>query len=303
LLLEGEPVLFDCIEFDARMRSIDVMSDVAFAIMDLERHGRPRLAARFLNAYLEETGDYGGLRVLRFYLVYRALVRAKVACIRMAQRRCPAADRDAARDDFAAYLRLAERLSREAARVMVLMHGLSGSGKTTAALVLVEALGAIRLRSDVERKRLHGLAALAASGSAPNAGLYAPAASRRTYARLEALAREVLASGHCVVVDAASLARRERDRFREIAREAGAAFELATCVAPDEVLRGRIERRAREGRDASEAGLEVLDMQRGSCDPLGDDERMHCVTFDTAHRAEWKGAAESLARRFRALPG
>jgi uncharacterized protein len=294
-VIDGVPVPYDCIEFDACLRWIDVMSDVAFAVMDLEHHGLPRLAARFLNAYLEETGDYAGLRVLRFHLVHRALVRAKIACIRAHQSATGTNERAAAHAEFAARLRLAERLAQPAAPVVVLMHGLAGSGKTTASQVLLEALGAVRLRSDVERKRLHKLPAHARSASRAGAGLYGREESRRTYLHLATLAREVLAAGYPVVIDAASLGRADRDRFRDVARAAGAPFELAACTAPEEVLRGRIEGRA---DDASEADAEVLDLQRGTCEPLGDDERDHCVILDTARALQWQPAAEALAHRF-----
>jgi uncharacterized protein len=294
------PLPFDCIEFDARLRWIDVMSEIAFPVMDLEHHGLPRLAARFLGAYLEESGDYAGLRVLRFYLVYRAMVRAKVACIREHQSGPGTREHAAAHTEFLERLQLAERLASTAAPALILMHGLSGSGKTTVSQLLLEALGAVRIRSDVERKRLHGMPADARSASAPGANLYTREESRRVYERLATLAHEVLASGYPVVIDAASLDRSGRDRFRQVAREAGAAFELVSCVAPDEVLRERIERRARDANDASEAGLEVLDLQRRTCEPLGDDESAHCVTLDTTRGEEWKAAIERLARRFRA---
>ena len=294
-LIGAAPVPFDCIEFDARLRWIDVMSDVAFTVMDLEHHRLPRLAARFLNAYLEETGDYAGLRMLRFYAVYRAMVRAKIACIREHQRD-PETEADA-HQEFIERLALAGRLTLRAAPVLVLMHGLSGSGKTTASQLLLEALGAVRVRSDVERKRLHGLSAHARSASGTGTGLYAPDESRRTYAHLAVLAHEVLAAGYPVIVDAASLARAERDRFRGAARAAGAAFELVACVAPGDVLRARIGERARAGADASEAGPEVLALQDATCEPLAGDERVHCTILDTAHPAEWKAAVELFARR------
>jgi hypothetical protein len=289
VLIDGAPVLYDCIEFDARLRGIDVMSDAAFAVMDLVRYGLPRHATRFLNAYLEETGDYAGLDVLRFYLVYRAMVRAKVACLRSHQ----------ANAGFEAYLATASRLTQRAAPVLVLMHGLSGSGKTTASTRIADALGAVRVRSDVERKRLFGLASGARTASAPGAGIYGSEQSRQTYARLAIVAREILAAGFPVVVDAASLSRAERERFRGVAMAAGAAFELATCVAPAKALESRIVERERAAADASDAGLAVLEMQRLTCDPLTDSERIHCVTLDTGSQAGWTMAAESLARRFR----
>src|SRR5450631_1861423 len=215
-LIDGVPLPFDCIEFDARLRWIDVMSEIAFPVMDLEHHGLPRLAARFLSAYLEESGDYAGLRVLRFYLVYRAIVRAKVACIREHQREPGTRERSVAHTEFLGRLQLAERLASTAAPALILMHGLSGSGKTTVSQLLLEVMGVVRIRSDVERKRLHGMPAGARSVSAPGANLYTHEESRRTYARLATLAHEVLASGYPVVIDAASLDRAGRDRFRHV---------------------------------------------------------------------------------------
>jgi aminoglycoside phosphotransferase family enzyme/predicted kinase len=302
-LLDGDPAPFDCIEFNPRLRWIDVMSDVAFMVMDLTRHGLPRLATRFLNAYLEASGDYSGLRVLRFYLVYRAIVRAKIARLRMHQPGIAAADYAAAHGDFAEYLGLARRLARPGAPVLVLMHGLAGSGKTTASQRLAEALHAVRVRSDVERKRLHGLAPSAHSGSAPGEGLYTGSISQRTYAHLAVLAHEVLAAGFPVVIDAASLRHEDRERFRKAAQAAGAAFEIATCIAPDEVLANRIRARERAASDASEAGLDVLALQRATAEPLTDDERRHCVVLDTAASAEWERAADSIARRFHPAEG
>ena len=293
----AEVVPFDAIEFEPRFRWIDVMSDVAFAAMDLHAHGLAGLAARFVNRYLEESGDYAGLRVLRFYMVYRAMVRAKVARIRMHQAGISVADYGLAEQAFFEHIHLALRLARRPATVVMLMHGLAGSGKTTASQRFVEALGAIRVRSDVERKRLHGFAANARTGSLIGGGLYDAEATRRTYAHLAVLAHEILAAGFPVVVDAAFLRRNERQRLREVAEAAGAAFEIVSCIAPDEVLARRVASREREAKDASEAGAAVLDYQRRTSEPLAEDERAHCAVLDTAAVAEWKRAADSLARR------
>lgn len=294
-LVDGRPLPFDGIEFSDALRWIDVASDVAFVAMDLARHGLPRLAARFIDRYLAFTGDYGALAVLRFYLVYRAMVRAKVAAIGLAQAAPRSPRALELRSEMLDFLGVAERLSRRGPALLILMHGLSGSGKTTAAGLLLEALGAVRVRSDVERKRLAGLEALAHAGAPPGLGLYGAAASRATYERLEEVARIAIDSGWPVIVDAASLLRADRERFRRLARELGASFRIVACAAPQAVLRARIAERARRGRDASDADLAVLDWQVRGCEPLAPEER--ALVVDTAlpdHEETLEGSAARL---------
>jgi hypothetical protein len=295
-LLDGVPTPFDGIEFSADLRWTDVMNEAAFLMMDLFDHRLPRLAFRFLNAYLELTGDYAGLRVLRFYLVYRALVRAKVSCLRAHQPGMAPREKSEIEQEYRRHLHLAERLAATRHAAMLLMHGLSGSGKTTIAQGLLEALGAVRLRSDVERKRLFGLAPEARSGSGVDAGLYAPGASERTYAHLAGLAREVLAARYPVIVDAAFLKRSWRDRFAEIACGAGAAFVIAACTASPATLRSRVALRERTGRDASEAGLAVLERQLATGEPLAVEESAHALAIDAERSA---GAPEAAALALR----
>ena len=290
--------LFDAVEFDPALRWTDTMDDVAFAYMDFIAHGLPRMAYRFLDGYLERSGDFDGLATLRYYAVYRALVRCKVACVRHAS----------AVDEFARheaglkaerYLVLASRLAQREPPVLVLMHGPSASGKTVGSQRLLEALGAVRLRSDVERKRLHGIDPMTHAFAPPGEGLYGRAQDDATYARLIALARGVLAAGFPVVVDAAFLDRVRREPFAALAHETGAAFEILSCRAPADVLRGRIERRMMKGDDASDAGLDVLERQLAGFESLATDEHVHATVLDTTSPAAWAGAIESFARRFR----
>jgi len=271
-LVDGAPTAFDCIEFNAALRWIDVMSEVAFLVMDLLDHGLEALAWRALNRYLEATGDYGGVPVLRFYLAYRAMVRAKVALIRARQGdAAPGAQREAGAA-FERHLWLAERLARPAPAALVLMHGVSGSGKSWTGQRLLEATGALRVRSDLERKRLHGVAATGTSGSAVGGGIYGAEATQRTYERLAAVAAESLRAGWSVVVDAAFLRRAERDAFLALARSLGAPFALISCQAPPQVLRARIAARAAAGTDPSEADAAVLEHQLATEEHLGEDE-------------------------------
>ena len=179
-LRASEPVAFDALEFDEDLRTTDVTSDVAFLVMDLDERGRADLGRRFLDGWLARTGGYAGLAVLRHGVVYRALVRAMVDRIRSEQE-------PGARDTAARYLSIAKRWSeRSFPRWLAITHGFSGSGKTTASTRVVETTDAIRVRSDVERKRHFGLAPEARSGSAPGGGIYAPEATVATFARLAA---------------------------------------------------------------------------------------------------------------------
>ena len=279
--LEGRPVPFDCIEFDPELRWIDVMNEAAFLAMDLLEHGLNAAAWRFLNAYLETTGDYAGVRVLRYYLVYRAVVRAKIACLRAQQPGAVGAAQGRAHREFGEYLALAGALAASARHALVVMHGLSGSGKTTVAQKMSERLGAVRVRSDVERKRLHGLTAGARTQSQPFGGIYAPEATRLTYARLAQVARDVVESGYGVIVDATFLRRAEREDFRALAQELGASFLIASCRATEAALRGRVAQRQAAVSDASEAGVSVLENQLATQERLGDDELAHAALIDT----------------------
>jgi hypothetical protein len=256
VLLDDRPTPFDCIEFNEDFRWIDAASEIAFTYVDLLDHGQPGLAGWLVNEWLVWSGDFGALAVLRWYAVYRALVRAKVAALRGVV------------DEAAAYLVLAEELTRPPLPALTITFGLSGSGKTTlssARLLADPRAATIRLRSDVERKRLFGLAADAVSGG----GIYSADANRRTYGRLAELADRILAAGWSVIVDAAFLRRAERDDFRRLAGNRGLPFGILACAAPADVLERRLA--ARRG-DASEADASVLAAQRQWLEPLGVDE-------------------------------
>jgi len=299
--VDGELTIFDCIEFNPAYRWIDVMSEAAFTTMDLEHRGRADLARRFLNAYLERTGDYGGLRILRFYLVYRALVRAKVARLRAAQLGEEA--RRESIDDAGAHLRLAEACAAPSRAAIVIAHGLSGSGKTALSQALLESLMAVRVRSDVERKRLHGLPVRERDRTGIDDGLYAQAATEATYARLAAVAREIVGGGFVAIADAAFLKRWQRDLFRRLAAELAVPFAIVDFTASEAVLRERVARRASADADASDADLAVLEHQLRSREPLGADELPDVVPYDAdapLERARAPDAWRDLRQRIEA---
>lgn len=278
MVLQGEAVLiFDCLEFNPNLRWVDVLSEAAFVMMDFMAHQRSDFAWRFINAYLTLTGGYRGLPVLRFYLVYRAMVRAKVAAIRASQ---SGLHNDW--QEYANYITLAESLTAPSARpLLAIAHGLSGSGKTTFTQRLLERLGAVRLRSDVERKRLFGLAPLEKSGSGIDSGLYTRDAGERTYARLAQLARTVIGARFPVIVDAAFLKQHERDAFCTLAAELDAPFAILDFHAAPATLRKRIVDREKKEDDVSEATIEVLEHQLATQEPLAKAETAYVFAINT----------------------
>ncbi len=281
VLLNGRVVVFDCIEFNPALNWIDVISELAFLVMDLEQRGHSGLAFRFLNGELEQSGDYPGIRLLTYYLVYRAMVRAKVAGIRLSQTAPRSLERVQQEQELQEYLRLAQRYIRPRKPHLFITHGLSGSGKTHLTQPLLERLRAFRIRSDVERKRMFGLPPEARSAAAPGKGIYTPQATQQLYAHLLTLAEGILQSGYPVIVDATFLKRSHRDRFRELARRAGAAFTILDFQADTATLRARIQRREQEKKDASEATVAVLERQLAGREPLAADEQPNVVTIDT----------------------
>ncbi|MGJ7573345.1 AAA family ATPase [Variovorax sp. RB2P76] len=281
VLLDGELTPFDCVEFDPALRWIDVMSDVAFLTMDLQAHGRRDLAFRFLDAWLQHSGDATGLQLLRFYEVYRALVRAVASGL---------GPRFASGPD---YLACAARLSAppEGGARLLITHGLSGSGKSSIAQQLLGAAGAVRVRSDVERKRLFGLDPLERS-AARGLDIYSEEATRRTFQRLRDCARGSLLAGYPVIVDAAFLRREERRSFEALAADLHVPFTILDCRAALATLHRRVAERAAAGGDASEAGPEVLARQIDRQEKLEAGERACAIevltddTVDVARLAE-----------------
>lgn len=273
VLLDDQVTPFDCLEFDPALRWIDTISDLAFPFVDLLNADRSDLAYRLLNVYFEQSGDYTGLAMLPFYASMRALVSARIVLERAVQgpdasEATLASARTASRE----WLALAQRLTIPRTGALVLMHGLSGSGKSTAAADLVENSAMLRVRADVERKRLrrhephHG-----------NTGWYGPAETERTYRRLRAICRIGCLAGFPMIADASFLKRRYRDCFTALAHRLDTQLSIVACEADLATLRRRIEARAHLRSNVSDADLAVLEQQRQTLEPLGADELAHVV--------------------------
>lgn len=292
--LNGVVTPFDCIEFNANLRWIDTQSELAFLLMDLDARGHPELGRCVLNTYLETSGDYDGVPLLRYYQCYRATVRAKVAAIRA--HGSTGAARAEAMQEAQRYLDLAHKYTQRETSALVVMHGVSGAGKSVIARQLAEQWGAIRVRSDVERKRLAGVAPLARG----DATMYTPAMTAAVYARLFAVATTLLGCGYRVVLDAAFLRRNERDDAQHCATRNTVALAFVACTAPLEELRARIARRRQDNADASDADLTVLDAQLKFAEPLAADESHRAIyaTPDT-NLAELMEQLDRIISRYR----
>ena len=286
VLIGGELVPFDCIEFSEDLRWIDCFSEIAFIFMDIEERGHTGLAWRLLNRYVEVSGDYAGLKTLVFYGVYRALVRAKVAALSAEQATDPG-ERSSRLAQCMRYLTYAAELRRrKQSTVLVITHGYSGSGKSFCAKALSECLPAIRIASDVERKRLAGLNAIDDSQSPIQSGIYTESMTRSTYQRLLCQADQGLRSGFNVILDATYLDASERRRCRELAERIGTRCLTLDFHAPEVVLTRRISERQRGGVDPSEADVAVLARQMERADPLGAGELPLVIRVDTTQQPD-----------------
>lgn len=272
-LINGQITIFDGIEFNEEFRWIDVMSEVAFLFMDLFDRKAEAYAYRFLNRYLEHTGDYEGIPLLRFYLVYRAMVRAKIASFTLLTPNLSEADKQKTLQQYMSYTNLAENFTKVPELTLSITYGVSGSGKTTISQKLLEENGLIRLRSDVERKRLFHLSATDNSSSSVDSGIYTEEASTKTYQQLEKFSKIILIAGFSVIVDATFLKRINRQPFQALATELSAEFSIIECSSDVTELKRRIEERSKDQQNASEADIRVLEKQLSQLTPLAEDEK------------------------------
>ena len=266
-LYNNELRLFDCIEFNLQFRWIDTICDLAFLLMDLEANGQFRWAHRLLNRYLELTGDYKSLKLLNFYKAFRAMVRAKVAML--------GGQKDL--DTFRRYLALAQHYARPPAPALLLMHGLSGSGKSHISGQLVERIDAIRIRSNIERKRLYRELSLKGG----KLELYGQEMNLRTYHQLFDTTREMLRAGYSVVVDATFMRQRPRTSYAELADSLQVPFRIISCHCEQKLIEARLKQRKAKGVDASDADVTVMHQQKKAQHPLQDDERKRTIEVYT----------------------
>jgi predicted kinase len=256
-----------------------------------------------LNRWLEGNGDYAGLPAWRWYLVYRALVRAKVTTLRLRQGALPAVEQAALLRERAGYLAWADATTHRSAAALVITHGVSGSGKTHLARRLCEQLGWIQLRSDVERRRLFGRWGPVPPAVTLSGDPYREEVSERLYGdRLLACAEAILSAGLSLIVDATFLKRRHRHVMADLASRLGVGFAILDCRCSPELARRRIRERRIRGVDPSEADEAVLESQLVNQEPLvAEEEPFTIVVEERADREAEEERIQAVAAKLSAL--
>lgn len=281
VLIDGRVVPFDCIEFNPMLRWIDLMSELAYICVDLLSLNYASYAYRLLNLYLQHTGDYNGLRLFRYYSIYRALVRAKVTLLRAVQEQgCINGV-----DKHSLFFDLAEQHTKKPVAMLIITHGYSCAGKSTYSSRLAEHIGAIQIRSDVERKRLFKLPALSQNHSDIGQGMYSPQADELTYQRLKILAQTVLDAGFSVIIDATFLMHWQRELFNQFAISRKVPFLIVNIVATEQELCRRVGRRR---NDVSEATVSVVKNQLLTAQPLTEQEQQSAFIVDSESEHAWE---------------
>lgn len=293
VICDNQVTPFDGIEFNDNLRWVDVISELAFLLMDIDDHGRLDLSRRLLNHYLQITGDYAGLKLLRYYQMYRAMVRAKVAGLQQLQ---TVDENMNLSQEIENYLKLAITYTQTTTPRLIITHGLSGSGKTYLSQLLLEQVDIIRVRSDVERKRLFDLEETTRDESGIDQGIYTKEASQRTYQHLLELSETILNAGFSVLVDAAFLKEDQRRPFYKYANERGIPFLVLHCKTSDAIHRQRLIERQELSKDASDAGVSIFEQQLAHHDPLNSTESKVTITIDNTQEPQLNEVVQWLSK-------
>lgn len=271
---QGKIILFDCIEFNESFRFVDVMYDVAFVVMDLEARQRPDLANIFLNTYLEETGDWEGLQVLPLYLCRQAYVRAKVTSYLLDDPAILHPEKQQARETAQHYYQLAWNYTQPRRGRIIVMSGLSGSGKSTVARSIARQFAAIQIRSDAVRKHLAGIPL----NQRAEATVYSQTMTQQTYDRLLELGKMLALKGWSVILDAKFDRAVWRKKAIALATAQAIPLHVLHCQAPVPVIRDRLLHRT---GDIADATADLLDRQLADAEPFDEIEQNYTISIDT----------------------
>ncbi|MEM8677412.1 MAG: AAA family ATPase [Cyanobacteria bacterium P01_G01_bin.67] len=277
--------LFDRIEFNKSFRFVDTMYDVAFIVMDLEAKQKPELANDFLNSYLEYSDDWTGLLVLPLYLSRQAYVRAKVNSFLLDDPQVPAVDQQQARINARSYYRQAYQYCQKQSGSLILMSGLSGSGKSTVAKFIARNIGAIQIRSDAVRKHLAGV-----SLNASVTDIYTQEMTQKTYNRLLELGIRLATAGYKVILDAKYDRLNQRQSAINQAQANNIPLKIVHCTAPIAILRDRLNRRQ---HDISDATADLVATQQANVEDFTAAEQALITTVDTS-QTDWQTSLNQI---------
>lgn len=272
-LLNGEPTLFDGIEFNDQFRWIDVMNDLAFLLIDLDHRQQLKMKRQIRSLYLNETGDYTGLKVLKFYQTYRAMVRSKITALRYHQLDPNSYEALDCWETSLQYLKQAEQYAYDIPEPkIILMQGVAGSGKSYYARQLLTFVDGIIISSDIERKRLYGIDPLHRVSEDEKMALYSSEMNQKTYAKLYELTELIVKQGYSVIVDATFLKFQHREVFMELGEKLNASCKLVSIEPDIEIIRQNIETRIETNRDPSDADLTIMQRQASNIEPPSPEE-------------------------------
>lgn len=287
--IENGICIMDCVEFNRRIRWVDVTRDVGFLAMDLDYRGHPELGGAFVRRYVKTSGDGGVNELIDFYKAYNACVRGKVDGFQLSQPEIPAADRRAAQKSARRYFELACRYAESLPPAMlVITCGLPATGKSTVARDVADAAGMSYYSSDVVRKELQGLAPTERRYERYDTGIYSPKSHERTYAELLDRARADLEAGRSVVIDASYIRRDHRRAAAELAKETGAQFAVLYTTADEALVRDRLEARIKAGADPSDARWVIYSGQKRRFQRPTEVEAMRLIEIDSSKTAAAK---------------
>lgn len=276
--------IYDCIEFNDRFRYGDVASEVAFLAMDIDHYGRADLSHQFVQSYVKFSQDLDMLRLLPFYKCYRAYVRGKVESFKLDDKYISERDKEDARFTASGYFDLASFYVRPRPALLITV-GVTGTGKTTIAEAMARHTGLVVISSDVVRKQLAGVPSAEHHFDSFGTGLYSPEFSRRTYDTMIGRARDFLASGTSVILDASFIKAADRLKVKDLADEIGVDMFVLECRANEDLIRTRLSGRMNEGT-VSDGREEILDPQLRTFEPVTDSSTGHRIEIDSSATLE-----------------
>ncbi|MGC1854416.1 MAG: AAA family ATPase [Candidatus Aquirickettsiella sp.] len=280
ILYHNKLILFDRLEFNEDLRWTDVIADLAFLAMDLAGKNQPKFANQLINTYLQFTGDYEGLNLLAYYLSYRAVVRAKIALFRLNQKDLNDKERLDIHNDYYNFINLAEFYTHPKKPCLIIMHGFTGSGKSTIAKNIAIECGAIQISADIIRKQLFNIPLYENSNSTPYGGIYTPQSTEKTYNKLLAIAKIVITAGFTALIDATFLFHDQRLMFYNLSKFLKVPFYILHCQTKDLKIIQRIKKRIVRNNHISEANSTILKHQKELVEPLLKSEQQYTLVID-----------------------